>query len=119
MHALILIAHGSRRKASNEEIRCLVDKLRQKEHPYDLIEAAFLEMAEPNIHSVIDTLVENHYNEISCLPYFLAEGNHIKNDIPEIIEQATNKHTHCQIHLLDYIGAHPGMLDLIVQQINH
>ena len=47
MKAILLVAHGSRRKLSNDEVLSLADKLRNNcSHQYDIVNAAFLELAE-------------------------------------------------------------------------
>ena len=47
MKALLLIAHGSRRQQSNDEVIELADKLKKNSvGQYDIIHAGFLELAE-------------------------------------------------------------------------
>ena len=50
MHALLLIAHGSRREASNQEVRELAARLeRIAGDRFGRVIPAFLELAEPDI----------------------------------------------------------------------
>ncbi len=50
MHSLLLVAHGSRRKTSNDEIRALTETLHRKaENRFDEVRCAFLKLAEPSI----------------------------------------------------------------------
>jgi sirohydrochlorin ferrochelatase len=50
MDALLLIAHGSRREASNDEVRELTRELVQKsKRKFSIVECAFLELAIPGI----------------------------------------------------------------------
>ena len=47
MRTLILVAHGSRREASNQEIRALTEALaRQGGERFDRVSCAFLELVE-------------------------------------------------------------------------
>ena len=46
--ALLLIAHGSRHDEANADLLHIVHGLRQRAR-YDLVEACFLELAQPNI----------------------------------------------------------------------
>lgn len=117
MHALIIIAHGSRRSASNDEIRELVMQLKTMAHGFAHIEAAFLELTEPSINSACEALIAKGCTKISCLPYFLAAGNHIIRDIPGIIAELREKHPDTDITQLAYIGAHPEMPNLLLKQI--
>ena len=60
MKALLLIAHGSRQKKSNEEVVILAQRLRHSCYEqYSIIHAGFLEFAEPLIP---DT--KTHYPDI-------------------------------------------------------
>jgi len=54
MRALLIIAHGSRRAASNQEVIDLVGFLSTKTKDYLNIAAAFLELATPSISESID-----------------------------------------------------------------
>ena len=55
MQALMLIAHGSRRAASNDEVRDLAATLgRLAGREFDLVVPAFLELAEPGIVAGVD-----------------------------------------------------------------
>ena len=52
MHALLLIAHGSRRKESNDEVRKLSKKIiKNNNGEFDIFLCSFLELAEPLIPS--------------------------------------------------------------------
>jgi len=46
--ALLLIAHGSRQHEANLDLHDLVEQLRAR-RAYAIVEASFLELAEPNI----------------------------------------------------------------------
>jgi sirohydrochlorin ferrochelatase len=50
MKALLLVAHGSRRQASNVEVVALSAAIaREMKDDYPMVEAGFLELAEPSI----------------------------------------------------------------------
>ncbi|OYZ55778.1 MAG: hypothetical protein B7Y21_13875 [Hydrogenophilales bacterium 16-61-112] len=88
MSSLLIIAHGSRRGASNDEVRQLADQVRaQPHHAYDHIGAAFLELAEPSIQEGLAALVAQGATDIIAFPYFLAAGTHVAQDIPEAIAE--------------------------------
>ncbi|MEM7027290.1 MAG: CbiX/SirB N-terminal domain-containing protein [Pseudomonadota bacterium] len=116
MKALLILAHGSRRKASNDEVAQLVDKVRRlADAEYKEITHAFLELSEPDIQTAIASLAEKGTNDISVLPYFLNSGNHVTQDIPELIEQAKSNFPDCNFHIASPIGLHQEMPALILQ----
>ncbi len=88
MKALLIIAHGSRRKDSNDEVRRLADRIRENSGPsFGLVVSAFLEISSPQMDSAIADLVDEGATDIMIFPYFLAAGIHVANDIPRIVEE--------------------------------
>ena len=115
MHALLLIAHGSRREASNQEVRELAARLEQiaGDH-FDRVIPAFLELAEPDITSGVDLCVESGATTVTAVPYFLSAGRHVASDIPAELEKARLKHRAATLRLSDYLGKHPSLPDLLL-----
>ena len=74
MKYLLVVAHGSRRAESNDEVRELAAKLDKMEHGYDEVGAAFLELAEPLIPDGIISAIEKGADEVVVFPYFLSAG---------------------------------------------
>ncbi|MEC9314794.1 MAG: CbiX/SirB N-terminal domain-containing protein, partial [Pseudomonadota bacterium] len=78
MKALLIVAHGSRRQASNQEVIALAEQLRNSQQTdFDLVEAAFLELADPSIPEGIAQCVSQGANEVIVFPYFLNSGRHV------------------------------------------
>jgi len=87
MNALIILAHGSRRHESNQEIKTLAKEVKIiAGNEYDVIEYAYLEVVEPTLLQSIASVVNRGVADITILPYFLNSGNHVKQDIPTLIE---------------------------------
>jgi sirohydrochlorin ferrochelatase len=106
MPSLLIIAHGSRRAASNDEVRQLSEQVRaQSGQAYDHIEAAFLELAEPSIPAGLAALAARGATEIVAFPYFLAAGTHVAQDIPEAIAAFTADHPDVTVRLTPHLGA--------------
>ena len=104
-NALLLVAHGSRRQASNDEVRELSEKLTATlQDRFDSNICAFLELAEPSIPAGIEQAVNNGASNIVVLPYFLSAGRHVSEDIPAILEEARQRHPEINICLAPYLG---------------
>ncbi len=118
MKRLILIAHGSRREASNTEVRALTRRLADRvRYRFDSTTCAFLEFAEPSIPAAIDAAVEAGGREITILPYFLAGGAHVCEDIPQLVAAKRAQHPTVTIELTPHIGAAPAMIELLASTI--
>ncbi len=117
MNTLIILAHGSRRQESNLEIKTLTEKVKQiAGDEYELIEYAYLELAEPSLLQSIDATINSGASSITILPYFLNSGNHVKRDIPVIVQTAKEKHLNCKFKVSNCVGMSKDMPELILQQ---
>ncbi len=83
MNALVIVAHGSKRDSSNAEVLELMAQLRtEMQAEYPIIVSAFLEFASPSIPDAIHQCQQQGATAIKVLPYFLAAGKHVNEDIP-------------------------------------
>ncbi len=115
MRALLLIAHGSRRAASNDEVRALARELqRRADGQFDRVVPAFLELAEPSIPDGVRECVARGATEIRVVPYFLAAGRHVMTDIPHELAEAAQAHPEASIEISPYLGQHPQVADLLL-----
>ena len=117
MKALLLIAHGSRKKEANEEIGNLARELADQDESFDLLEHAFLELAEPSIEDGVHSLINQGAQEIVVLPYFLAYGAHVGRDIPDAIDALSQTFTDVSFSILSHVGATAGMKRMLLMQI--
>src|SRR5918996_3759739 len=106
--ALVLIAHGSRLEAANEEIRALALRL-QTRLGYPVI-GAFLELASPSIPEAVDLALQTGNGEILVLPYFLTQGRHVQEDIPAILAEKARAYPETPLKLLPYLGSQEEIL---------
>jgi sirohydrochlorin ferrochelatase len=112
---LLVVAHGSRRGASNEEVKAIVERLRATSGGrFASIEAAFLELAEPSIEAGLDGLALRGARHIVVMPYFLAAGSHVSGDIPEILDAYRATRPGIRLTLKPHIGSTEGMGRLIL-----
>ena len=115
MHALLLIAHGSRRQASNEEVRNLTQLLKQQSgKAFSIVECAFLELAEPSIPDGVTACVEKGAKSITVLPYFLSAGRHVVTDIPEELRKAQDQHPSINVKTAPYLGSAQEISEILI-----
>ena len=115
MQALLLIAHGSRRQASNDEVRELTQALKQHtDDEFSIIECAFLELAEPSIPDGVTACVNKGASSVTALPYFLSAGRHVVTDIPEELQKAQSLHPQLSIKTAPYLGLAQGINEILI-----
>jgi sirohydrochlorin ferrochelatase len=105
MRSLLLVAHGSRREASNEEVRNLATALaEQAGSRFGHVGCAFLEIAEPSIPDGIEAAVQAGAGELVVLPYFLSAGRHVAEDIPAEVDRKRREHPEVRMRMAPYLG---------------
>ena len=115
MKALLLIAHGSRRQQSNDEVVVLAEKLKKNcSQQYTIVHAGFLELAETLIPDGIKNCVKDGATEIVVLPYFLNSGRHVVEDIPNIVDETRPEFPDINIKVAQHLGASDLMMDLLM-----
>lgn len=120
MKSLLLVAHGSRREASNNEVRERTEQLGHFEpgqadtrSGFQYIDCAFLELASPSIPEGIDICVNQGATEIIVLPYFLSAGRHVSEDIPAEVNSVRENYPDVAIKIADYLGSSDGICELL------
>ncbi|MDL1872919.1 cobalamin biosynthesis protein CbiX [Deltaproteobacteria bacterium PRO3] len=111
--AVVLIAHGSRLEAANEEVRRLAARL--AERLGQTVIPAFLELASPSIPEGIDQALSGNPSEIKVLPYFLTQGRHVQEDIPRLLADKARAYPETPIRLLPYLGAEEAIIDCLAE----
>ncbi len=119
MKALLLVAHGSRRQQSNDEVVLLADKLRKKCFTqYRIVHAAFLELAEVLIPDGIKKCIDDGASSIIVLPYFLNSGRHVVDDIPNIVNNTMKYYPDIDFKIAPHLGASDLMMELLITSAN-
>ena len=118
MKAILFIAHGSKKEKSNNEFLELVENLSKKDTKYDLKKAAFLEMANPDINTVIVEFIKKGAKDIKLYPFFLNSGKHVLIDLPNIVNNLKKEYSDINFTLLEHFGKSKKIEDIILSDIN-
>lgn len=115
MKSLLIVAHGSRRAASNEEVRKLAELVtKQLDNVFDDVSAAFLELADPSIPDGLEACIKRGATEVVVFPYFLAAGRHVVEDIPAEIAPIVAKYADVKINLAPHLGLATALPEIII-----
>ncbi len=118
MEALIIVAHGSKVKSSNDEIVDIMLKIKNNIKDENvLVFHAFLELAEPSIFMALNKAIAENCKKIKIFPYFLAAGKHVKEDIPCEIKKIKKQYPEIEFTLLPHIGKCSGIEDMIISNL--
>jgi sirohydrochlorin ferrochelatase len=115
---LIVVDHGSRRAESNamlEEMVAMVAAV----VPYEIVEAAHMELADPSIAAAFDACVARGARTVVVSPYFLLPGRHWRQDIPALVEDAASRHPGIAYLVAAPFGLHPLMAEIVNARVEH
>lgn len=117
MTSVLIIAHGSRRPAANQNLKKLAKQVAfLLPMNVDDVQIGFLELAHPSVPVCIDDMFYKGAEQLLILPYFLTQGNHVSKDIPTLIAKCKNKWPTRKISVLPHIGALEEMSTLIAKR---
>jgi sirohydrochlorin ferrochelatase len=111
--AILLIAHGSREPAANEDLVQLAARLAAA-GTYRIVEACFLELNEPDISAGGDRCVARGATRVLMIPYFLSAGVHLRRDLTAARDELSRRHPGVEFRLGPPLGPHP-LLDQLVE----
>lgn len=101
--ALVLFAHGARDPEWANPMRRVQAEIRQR-LPGMTVELAFLEFMAPTLLDCVNSLIEQGVRKIVVLPMFIAQGGHLKRDVPELLEQLRGQHPGVEFLMSGPIG---------------
>jgi sirohydrochlorin cobaltochelatase len=110
--ALVLFAHGARDPewaAPFVRIRGLV----MRQRPQLAIELAFLEIMQPSLAETIARLAAAGRRRVAVAPLFMAQGGHLRKDLPALVQQLQHAHPEVELELLPAVGEVESILQAI------
>ena len=113
--ALLLIAHGSRNAEANGDLFALAEELCQA-GPYALVEAAFLEIAQPTIDVAGQQCVTQGAERVILLPYFLSAGVHVRRDLQNHRARLATAFPAVEFALAEPLGRHPLLREIVLDR---
>ncbi|MDX9716716.1 sirohydrochlorin chelatase [Thauera sp. WH-2] len=101
--AIVLFGHGARDPEWAGPMRRIRDTvLARPDAPRT--ELAFLEFMTPTLPEAIAALAADGVRQIAVVPMFLAQGGHLKRDLPILLDEARAAHPECEISLATAAG---------------
>jgi sirohydrochlorin ferrochelatase len=113
--AILLIAHGSRLPAANDDLRHTADELMTRGHP--IVVASFLELAEPGMIEGGRMCVRAGAQRVVMVPYFLSAGVHVTRDLTEARDALAREFPHVSFTLAEPLGRHPALIGIVEERV--
>ena len=116
MRGIVLFAHGARDPGWARPFEEIRERVRASRPEYP-IELAYLELMAPTLEEAIDSLAAQGASAITVFPLFMAQGGHLRQDLPRILDAIRAGRPHLPIALESAIGEVPEILDAIAAWI--
>jgi sirohydrochlorin ferrochelatase len=113
--AVLLIAHGSRRREANADLDFIAAALRRAGR-YVVVETAYLELAEPTIDQGGERCVAAGARTVILVPYFLSPGVHVREDLSAARSRLGARHAGVTFRLAEPLGRHPLLAEIIAER---
>jgi sirohydrochlorin cobaltochelatase len=110
--AIILFAHGARDPQWAEPFQRIREQVRAL-RPGVPVELAFLELMEPGLTECVASLAAQGARHMTLVPLFMAQGGHLKKDLPRLVEALQADHPGVSIKVTPAIGESPTLLAAI------
>jgi sirohydrochlorin cobaltochelatase len=101
--AILLFAHGARDPSWAEPFRRMVARLGEKQSG-TRVELAFLESMSPTLEAAVAGLAAEDIGRITVVPLFLAQGGHLKQDLPRLLDDIRRQYPSLRIDVTPAIG---------------
>ncbi len=112
--AIILFAHGARDPEWARPIEAIRDRLRAAG---ERVEIAFLESMSPLLDEAAGRLAAEGAGSVTIVPLFLAQGGHLKRDLPAIVAEIRKRHAGIEFRVTPALGDAPEIAEAITQWI--
>jgi sirohydrochlorin ferrochelatase len=110
----IVFGHGSRIESANQAVRDVASQMAASGHY--LVEAAFLELGQPDLAGATARLIARGAQRIVVIPYFLTLGTHMQRDLPRLARDASQAHGDVEIEITATLDGHPALLQALLDR---
>lgn len=110
--ALVLFAHGARDPRWAEPFLRIAAAVRAR-RPHVTVELAFLELMPPPLEETVTRLATAGHRRVTVAPLFMAQGGHLREDLPKLIETVRQRHPEVELRVLPAVGDVDAILDAI------
>ena len=109
---IILFAHGARDPEWARPLEAMRERVASLA-PECAVSLAFLEFMTPGLIEAVAASVGRDAASVTIVPVFLAQGGHLKRDLPIMVAELRSAHHGLAIDVLPAIGEQPAVIEAI------
>jgi sirohydrochlorin cobaltochelatase len=114
--AIILFAHGARDPEWAVPFSIIKEQL-QAARPDVQVELAFQDFMTPSLEAAVAHSAAQGARRVVLAPLFMAQGGHLKQDLPLLVAKIRERHPDLDLHVLPAIGDAPEILQAIADWV--
>jgi sirohydrochlorin cobaltochelatase len=101
--SIILFAHGARDPEWAAPFQRIAARLREA-RPNLPVQLAFLELMQPALADAVAGMAADGITRITLVPLFLAQGGHLREDLPRLLDDLRRRYPSVTIDVTQAIG---------------
>jgi len=113
---IIVLGHGSKAPQALETLKKYGEMVKTKSR-CEIVEIASLQFNRPNLPEAIQKAVSLGAGKIVIVPFFLYNGIHMQEDIPEVIACEKANNPGVEFVLANHLGADHRLVDIVLDRI--
>ena len=110
--AIVLFAHGARDPEWAAPFNIIQTQL-QAARPETQVLLAFQDFMTPTLEAAVTQVVARGARRIVLVPLFMAQGGHLKQDLPLLVGKIRQQHPQIELRVMPAIGDAPEILQAI------
>lgn len=114
--AIILFAHGARDPDWALPF-VIIKKQVQAARPNAYVELAFQDFMTPALEAAVGQAAAQGATRVVVVPLFMAQGSHMKQDLPRMLGKLREQHSGLEITALSAIGDAPEILQAVTNWV--
>lgn len=111
---IVLFGHGARDPEWAGPMKRMAARI-EETAPGTPVALAFMEFMSPTLDEAVDRLVRDGAGQLRIVPVFLAQGGHLKRDVPLLVEQARARHPGVVMTLVTAAGEAEPVVNAIAE----
>ncbi len=114
--AIILIGHGSRVPGAGRDMEEVARRVKEK-YGYQIVEICFMSGLGPHFPEAFEKCVNRGAKKVLVIPYFLHEGAHLLQDIPEMMQEEAKRFPGVILIMGKGFGFDEALVDLVHRRV--